>query len=99
MEDHYDNLLERLNSLTLHKRRRHFDALLLINVFSGTKFCPSVLEIVGLRVPTRNIHNFNNSLAPQATALSDRRVSTANAACKLTHIFFRNSCLSVKILN
>jgi hypothetical protein len=29
---HYDDLLERLNLLTLHNRRHHFDALLVINV-------------------------------------------------------------------
>jgi hypothetical protein len=37
MRYHYDNVLDRLNLLTLH-------ALFLINVFNGTKFCPSVLE-------------------------------------------------------
>jgi hypothetical protein len=47
MKYHYDNLLERLNLLTLHNRRRQFDALFLINVFNGTKCCPSVFEIVG----------------------------------------------------
>jgi hypothetical protein len=34
---HYDNTLEKLNLQTLHIRRRHFDALFLINVFSDTK--------------------------------------------------------------
>jgi hypothetical protein len=32
MEYRYDNLLERLNLLTWRKKRRHFDALFLINV-------------------------------------------------------------------
>jgi hypothetical protein len=32
MEHHYDKLLERLNLLTLHNRRRHFHAFSLINV-------------------------------------------------------------------
>jgi hypothetical protein len=43
----------------LCNRRRHFDTLFLINVTSGNKYCPSVLETVGLRFPTRNIYNFN----------------------------------------
>jgi hypothetical protein len=30
---HYDNILEKLNLQTLHIRRRHFNALFLINVF------------------------------------------------------------------
>jgi hypothetical protein len=34
----------------------------LINVFSGTKHCPSVLETVGIRVPTRNIRNPFNKM-------------------------------------
>jgi hypothetical protein len=55
MDYHYDNLSEKLNLLTLHMRSRHSDALLLINIFSGTIYCPSVLEAVGNRVPTRNV--------------------------------------------
>jgi hypothetical protein len=68
MEYYYNNLLERLNLLTLRKRRQ-FDALFLINVFSGTKCCPCVLELVDLRVPTRNIRNLKSSLALLATSL------------------------------
>jgi hypothetical protein len=58
VEYHHDNISEKLNLQTLHIRRRHFVALFLINVFSGTKYCPSVMETVGIRVPTRNIRNF-----------------------------------------
>jgi hypothetical protein len=46
MEYHCDNLLERLNLLTLHNRPLHFDALFLMNICIGTKYCPSVLETV-----------------------------------------------------
>jgi hypothetical protein len=35
--------------------RHRLDALLLTQVCFGLKFCPSVLEIVGLRVPARYI--------------------------------------------
>jgi hypothetical protein len=49
---YYDIILEKLNMLTLHIRRRHFDALFLIIVFSGIKYCPSVLGTVGIRVPS-----------------------------------------------
>jgi hypothetical protein len=58
VECHYDNILKKQNLQTLHIGRRHFDALFLVNVFSGTKQCPSVLETVGIRVPTRNMRNF-----------------------------------------
>jgi hypothetical protein len=57
-EHHHDNILEKLALQALHIRRRHFDAVFLINAFTGTKYCPSVLEAVGIRVPTRNIRNF-----------------------------------------
>jgi hypothetical protein len=38
-----------------NNRRHRLDALFLIQVYFGLKFCPSVLEIVGLRVPARYI--------------------------------------------
>jgi hypothetical protein len=57
VEYRYHSILEKLNLRTLHIRRRHFDALFLINVFSGAKYCPSVLEAVGIFVPNQNILN------------------------------------------
>jgi hypothetical protein len=98
MEYHYDHLLERLNLLALHNRRRHFEALFLINVFSATKCCSSVPEIVGLRVPTRNIRNFTIFTSSSSHWPLVRYISTANAVRKVTDIF-GNSCLSVKSLN
>jgi hypothetical protein len=68
MQYHYDNLLERLNLLTLHNIRL-IDALFLVNVFIGTKCLPSVHEIVRLLAPIRNIRNFTGSLALLAAAL------------------------------
>jgi hypothetical protein len=41
---HYINILDKLNLQTLHVRRRHIDALFLINIFRGTKFCPSSMQ-------------------------------------------------------
>jgi hypothetical protein len=60
MEYHYNNLLEKLNLLTLYVRRRQFDTLFLTNVFSGAlHVCyPSLLETAGIHVST-----------PSATAL------------------------------
>jgi hypothetical protein len=92
----YDNLLEKIHLLTLHNRCRHFDALFLINVFSGTNCCPSVLEMVGLRVPTRNTPNFNMFTCFSSHCPSARWVSTANAVCILRDVF-KNTCLSVNI--
>jgi hypothetical protein len=39
----------------LYMRGYHLDALFLIQVYLGSKFCPSVLETLRLRVPTRHL--------------------------------------------
>jgi hypothetical protein len=77
-----ENISEKLNLQTLHIRRRQVDILLLINVFSGTKHCPSVLETVGIRVPTRNIRNFTTF-----SCSFTHCPSAVNAVCKSTDIF------------
>jgi hypothetical protein len=94
VEYHYGNILEKLNPQTL---RRHFDALFLLNIFSGTKHCPSVLETVGIRVPSRNIRNFTMFSCSFSQCPSARSVSAANAVCKSTDIFSK-SYLSLKSL-
>jgi hypothetical protein len=88
IEYHYDIILEKLNLQTLHIRRRHIDALFLINAFCGTKYCPSVLETVGLRVPTRNIRNFTTFSCSFSHCPSAR--SAANAVCKSIDIFSKS---------
>jgi hypothetical protein len=98
VEYHYDNILEKLNQRTLPIRRRHFDALFLINVFSDTKYCPSVLETVSIRVPTRNIRNFTTFSCSFSHCLTARCISAANAVCKSTDIFSK-SCFSLKSLS
>jgi hypothetical protein len=54
----YSIALEQLKLHTLRMRRHRLDALFLTKVFFGFKFCPSVLEIVGLWVPARHIRHF-----------------------------------------
>jgi hypothetical protein len=76
--EYHNNSWERLNLLTLHNRRRHFDALFLVNIFSGPRCCPSVLETAGLRVPTRNNRNFTMFTCSSSHCPSARCVSTAN---------------------
>jgi hypothetical protein len=49
----YNSILTSLNFRALHSRRRHLDALFLINVFKGKINCPSILDSVSIRVPTR----------------------------------------------
>jgi hypothetical protein len=54
----YSIALENLKLHTLLMRRHHLDTLFLTQVYFGFKICPSVLEIVGLRVPARYIRDF-----------------------------------------
>jgi hypothetical protein len=53
----YSNALVHLKLHTLRKRRYQLDALFLIQVYLGSKLSPSVLETVGLRVPTRHFRD------------------------------------------
>jgi hypothetical protein len=55
----YDLMLSRLNFRTLYSRRRHLDALFLINVFKGKINCHFTMDTVGLRVPSRQIREFS----------------------------------------
>jgi hypothetical protein len=43
---------------TLCTRRLHLDVLFLVSGCHGFKCCPSLLETVGPRVPTRNLRDF-----------------------------------------
>jgi hypothetical protein len=80
----WNTIMDKLNLQTLHIRRRHLDALFSVNVFCGTKYCPSVLETVGVRVPTRNMRNFTTFPCSFSHCPSARCVSAANAVCKST---------------
>jgi hypothetical protein len=51
--------LEYLKLHTLHKRIYHLDALFLIQVYRGFKYCSTLLEAVGLRVPIRFLRYFS----------------------------------------
>jgi hypothetical protein len=94
----YDNLLEILNLLTLHNRRRHFDALFLMNVFIGTKYFLSALKTLSIRVPARNIRNFTLFTCSSNHYSSARCVSAANAVWKPGDIC-SNSCFNVNNIN
>jgi hypothetical protein len=59
----YSIASEELKLHTLRMRRHRLDALFLTQVYLGFKFCPSVLEIVGLRVPGRYIRDFSSSMS------------------------------------
>jgi hypothetical protein len=78
------------------------DALFFINVYNGFKLCPSMLETVGVRVPTCNFRDFplftaafSNKTCPSARCASvtntvykdiDRPIFS-NQLVALNHIF------------
>jgi hypothetical protein len=86
----YSNALE---YRTLRKRRYHLDALFLIEVYLGSRFCPSVLETVDLRVPTRHVRVFPLLYVCPAIKHrpSARCTSAANVVCRDFDIFRRQN--------
>jgi hypothetical protein len=84
---HYNSILDKWNLQTLDVRRRHIDALFLINVFRGAKFFPSVLDAVGFRVLSRNIRNFSMFSCSSAHCPTARCVVAANSVCEFVDIF------------
>jgi hypothetical protein len=97
MDYHYISMLDTLNLRSLHTRRRHIDALFVICVFRDVINCPSVLETVGIRVPSRIIRNFSLFCCSSSHCPSARCVLAANTACNSLDIF-RNSRISLKNL-
>jgi hypothetical protein len=93
----YSIALEELKLHALRMRRHRLDALFLTQVYFGFIFCPSVLEIVGLRAPARYIRDFAlfNVCSPFKNCPSARCASAANVVCKDVDVFgTRNLLLS-----
>jgi hypothetical protein len=60
---------KKFNLQTLHIRCRNFEPLIVINVLTGIKYCPSVFETVVICVPTRKVRDFTMFSGPSATGL------------------------------
>jgi hypothetical protein len=87
----YANVLQVLNLRTLHDRRHQLDAIFVINAFLGSKSCPFSMDIIGLRVPTRNLRElplFHVSPASK-NCPSARCATAANSICNKLDIFRR----------
>jgi hypothetical protein len=97
MDSHYISMLDTLNLWSLHTRCRNIDALFVICVFRDVINCPSVLETVSIRVPSRNIHNFSLFCCSSSHCPSARCVLAANIVCNSLDIF-RNSKIRLKNL-
>jgi hypothetical protein len=86
---YYDVFLERLGLRTLHSRRRHLDALFLINVFNNTIDCQSILDTVSIRLPSKLIGDFFifNVSKALSSSPSTRCSTLANKVYKFMDIF------------
>jgi hypothetical protein len=85
----YTLALQELNLHTLRMSRHRLDAVFLTQVYSGSKFWPSVLETDGLRVPPRRIRDFAlfSVCYSRKNCPSTRCASTVNVFCRDDHVF------------
>jgi hypothetical protein len=85
---------------TLHTRRHHLDTLFLIHVYLGLKFCPSVLETVGFRVPLRYFWDFAQfQFSPSYTNCpSARCASAASAVCRNSGVLGARKVFLIHVL-
>jgi hypothetical protein len=93
----YANALEYLKLHTLRKRRIHLDTLFLIQVYHDLKYCPSLLEAVGLRVPTQYLRDFSmfNFSPSLKNCPSARCASAANVVCRDFDDVFKTHIVSL----
>jgi hypothetical protein len=70
-------------------RSHSLEELFLTHVYFGSKFCPSVLEIVGLRVPARYIRDFEsfNVCSSSKNCPSARCASVVNIVCRDVDVY------------
>jgi hypothetical protein len=87
----YTNALQVLNLRTLHDRRHQLDAIFVINVFLGFKSFPSAMDIIGLRVTTRNLRDFPlfHVSSFYKNCPSGRCATAANSVCNQLDVFRR----------
>jgi hypothetical protein len=93
----YDSMLVYLHFKTLSLSRHNLDALFLINVFKNKIDCCSIMNTVGLRVPTKHIRDFSIFIARGVSRLSpsSRCVKAANDICKFLDVF-NKQCVSLE---
>jgi hypothetical protein len=64
---------------------------LYMNVFLGSKSCPSATDIIGLDVPTRNLREFPLFHVSPSSKNCPRSAAAANSVCKKLDIFRRQT--------
>jgi hypothetical protein len=85
----YSLALQKLNLHALRMRRHRLDAVFPTQAYSGSKFCPSVLETVGFRFPPRRIRDL--ALFSVCSSCKNcppaRCASAANVVFRDDHVF------------
>jgi hypothetical protein len=76
----YNYVLDYLKLNTLHEGQRYYDVLFIRNLYNGFITCSSLLETVGIRVPIKNLTDFNvfHTSISRRKRPSDRRTLAAN---------------------
>jgi hypothetical protein len=92
--------LEELKLHTLRMMRHRLNALFLIQIYLDSEFSPSVLEIVGLRVPAWYIRDFPlfNVCSSCKNCPPARCESVANIVCRDVGVFVTKKVLLNYIL-
>jgi hypothetical protein len=88
-QDYYYSYYYYYYYYTLRMRRHRLDALFLTPVYFVFKFCPSIVEIVGLQVPAWYIRDFAlfNVCSSCKNCPSVRCASAANVVCRDVDVF------------
>jgi hypothetical protein len=75
----------------LHERRHQLHAIFVIKVFLGSKSCPSTMDIIGLRVPTRNLRDFPlfHVSSSYKNCPSGQCATATNSVCNQLDVFRR----------
>jgi hypothetical protein len=72
---------------TLYSRRQDLDALFLINAFKNKIVCWSIMDTVGVRVPTKQIRDFYAFNVSNISRLTLQQVaSRLQTTCKFLHV-------------
>jgi hypothetical protein len=87
----YANALQVPNLRTFHERRHQLDEIFGINVSLGSKSCPSNMDIIGLRVSTRNLRDFPFFHVSSFCKIcpSGRCATAVNSVCNQLDVFRR----------
>jgi hypothetical protein len=83
-------ILARLNISTLHSRRKHLDALFLINVFKNKINCSSIFDTISLQIPARIIRDLSTSVVSHNFKVSPLAKCVSAANVILTRIKLRS---------